>query len=334
MKGYRKYFGKKIVWFIITLIIAVLLNFILPRLMPGDPVAVITARTARGISDTSAVKKIYAEYAEQFGTNKPMHVQFFTYFKNAITGDFGLSFSQYPRPVSDIVSSAVWWTVCLQFPAIIVGWLLGNILGALAAYIRKGFDKVLMPVSLFASSIPAFGMAVILLTVFAIKLKIAPISGGYGYDLIPNFSWRFIKTVITHYQLPFWSIVITSIGGQAIGMRSMSIYELNADYVKYSRFLGIKDKKIVGYVFRNAMLPQITGLALSVGTMVGGALVAEIIFSYPGLGSTMLAAITMADYPLLSATTLIITLMVLIATFVIDIIYGLIDPRVKAAQFD
>lgn len=334
MKGYRKYFGKKIVWFIITLIIAVLLNFILPRLMPGDPVAVITARTARGISDTSAVKKIYAEYAEQFGTNKPMHVQFFTYFKNAITGDFGLSFSQYPRPVSDIVTSAVWWTVCLQFPAIIVGWLLGNILGALAAYIRKGFDKVLMPVSLFASSIPAFGMAVILLTVFAIKLKIAPISGGYGYDLIPNFSWRFIKTVITHYQLPFWSIVITSIGGQAIGMRSMSIYELNADYVKYSRFLGIKDKKIVGYVFRNAMLPQITGLALSVGTMVGGALVAEIIFSYPGLGSTMLAAITMADYPLLSATTLIITLMVLIATFVIDIIYGLIDPRVKAAQFD
>ena len=334
MKGYRKYFGKKIVWFFITLIIAVLLNFILPRLMPGDPVAVITAKTAQGISDTSAVKKIYSEYAEQFGTNKPMYVQFFTYLKNALKGDFGLSFSQYPRPVSDIISSAIWWTVCLQFPAIIVGWLLGNILGALAAYIRKGFDKVLMPVSLFASSIPAFGMAVILLVVFAIKLKIAPIAGGYGYDLIPNFSWRFIKTVITHYQLPFWSIVITAIGGQAIGMRSMSIYELNADYVKYSRFLGIKDKKIVGYVFRNAMLPQITGLALALGTMVGGALVAEVIFSYPGLGTTMLEAIRMADYPLLSATTLIITLMVLIATFAIDIIYGLIDPRVKAAQFD
>lgn len=334
MKGYRKYFGKKIAWFLITLIIAVLLNFILPRLMPGDPVAVITAKTAQGISDTSAVKKIYSEYAELFGTNKPMHIQFITYFKNALSGDFGLSFSQYPRPVSNIISSAVWWTVCLQFPAIIVGWLLGNLLGALAAYVRKGFDKVLMPVSLFASSIPAFGMAVILLVVVAIKLKIAPISGGYGFEMIPNLSFKFIKSVIWHYQLPFWSIVITSIGGQALGMRSMSIYELNADYVKYSRFLGIKDRKIVGYVFRNAMLPQITGLALSIGTMVGGALVAEIIFSYPGLGSTMLAAITMADYPLLSATTLIITLMVLIATFAIDIIYGFIDPRVKAAQFD
>lgn len=334
MKGYYKYFGNKITWFFITFIVAILLNFILPRLMPGDPVAVITAKTAQGISDVSAVKKIYADYAEQFGTNKPMYVQFYTYFKNALSGDLGLSFSQYPRKVSDIISSAIWWTISLQFPAIIVGWLLGNVLGALAAYIRKGFDKVLMPVSLFASSIPAFGMAVILLVVFAINLKIAPISGGYGFDMIPNLSWKFVKSVIMHYQLPFWSIVIITIGGQAIGMRSMSIYELNADYVKYSRFLGIKDKVIVGYVFRNAMLPQVTGLAMSIGTMVSGALVAEIIFSYPGLGSTMLAAITMADYPLLSATTLIISLMVLIATFAIDIIYGFIDPRVKATQFD
>ncbi|MGB4661554.1 MAG: ABC transporter permease [Mobilitalea sp.] len=334
MKGYRKYFTKKIVWFLITFIIAVLLNFILPRLMPGDPVAGITSKSAQGMSDASAVKQIYEAYAEQFGTNKPMYVQFFTYFKNALSGDFGLSFSQYPRQVSDIISSAILWTVCLQFPAIIVGWLLGNVLGALAAYVRKGFDKVLMPLSLFASSIPAFGLAVILLVVFAINLKVAPISGGYGYDLIPNYSWNFVKSVIAHYQLPFWSIVITSIGGQAIGMRSMAIYELNADYVKYSRFLGIKDSKIVGYVFRNAMLPQITGLALSIGTMVGGALVAEIVFSYPGLGTTMLQAITTSDYPLLSATTLIITLMVLVATFAIDIIYGFIDPRVKAAQFE
>lgn len=334
MKGYRKYFGKKIMWFFITLIIAVLLNFLLPRLMPGDPVAVITARTATGISDTNAVKKIYEQYAKAFGTDKPMAVQFVTYFRKALTGDFGLSFDQYPRKVSDIISSAFIWTACLQLPAILVGWFLGNLLGALAAYIRKGFDKVLMPISLFFSSVPAFGMAIILLTVFAINLKIAPISGGYGFDLIPNFSLKFIMSVIAHYQLPFWSIVIISIGGQAIGMRSMSIYELNADYVKYSRFLGIKDSKIVRYVFRNAMLPQITGLALQIGTMMSGALVAEIIFSYPGLGTTMLSAIGTSDYPLLSATTLIITLMVLVASFAIDIIYGLIDPRVKAAQFD
>jgi peptide/nickel transport system permease protein len=124
------------------------------------------------------------------------------------------------------------------------------------------------------------------------------------------------------------------IGGQAIGMRSMSIYELNADYVKFSRFMGIPDRKIVRYVFRNAMLPQITGLALSIGTMVGGALVAEIIFSYPGLGSTILTAVLGQDYPLISAVMLIITLMVLVANFLIEIIYGFLDPRIKAAQAD
>jgi peptide/nickel transport system permease protein len=204
----------------------------------------------------------------------------------------------------------------------------------LAAYLKKGFDKVIMPVSIFASSLPAFGMAVILMVIFGVGLKWLPTSGGYGFDLIPAFTWKFAWSVIVHYQLPFWSIVLIAIGGQAIGMRSMSIYELNADYVKYSRFMGIKDRKIIGYVFRNAMLPQVTGLALSIGTMVGGALVAEIIFSYPGLGYTMLNGVMGQDYPLISYATLIITLMVLIATFLIEILYGFIDPRIKAAQAD
>ena len=334
MKGYRKYFGKKIFWFIITFIAAVILNFVLPRLMPADPVAGITSRLAQGVTDATAVQEIYQRYAEEFGTNRSMVEQFFIFVGNALHGDFGTSFSQYPREVSDIILSALPWTLALQLPAILIGWLLGNVLGALAAYIRKGFDKILMPVTMFLSAIPAFGMAVILLVVFALTLHIAPSSGAYGQGMVPNLSWNFIWSVITHYQLPFWSVVLVSIGGQAVGMRSMSIYEINADYVKYARFLGIKDRKIVGYVFRNAMLPQITGLAMSLGTMMSGALVAEIIFSYPGLGSTMYDAVTSADYPLISATTLIITIMVLISTFVLDIVYGFIDPRVKAAQYD
>ncbi len=287
MKGYLKYFGNKLVWFLITLVSAFILNFILPRLMPGDPVAAIVSRMAQGMSDATGVQAIYEQYTELFGTNIPMHEQFFLYVRNVLRGDFGFSFSQYPRTVADVIASSIWWTVILQLPAIIVGWLIGNFLGALAAYRKGGFDKVLMPVSIFVSSLPAFGMAIILLVVFAVTLEWFPTSGGYGFDLIPNFSWEFIWSVIVHYQLPFWSIVLIIIGGQAIGMRSMAIYELNADYVKYSRFMGIKDRKILRYVFRNAMLPQVTGLALSIGTMVGGALVAEIIFSYPGLGSTI-----------------------------------------------
>ena len=332
MKGYVNYFGKKMVWFVITLVVAFMLNFILPRLMPGDPVAVITARVVQGMASQSAIQHVYEEYAELFGTKKPMHEQFFLYVKNMLRGDFGTSFSQYPRPVSDIIRTSVGWTVGLQLPAIIVGWLIGNMLGALAAYMKGSYDKVLMPTSLFISSLPAFGIAVILLVIFGVTLRWLPTSGGYGYDMIPSLRWSYLWSVFTHYLMPFWSVVFIIIGGQAIGMRSMCIYELNADYVKFSRYLGIKDRRIVRYVFRNAMLPQITGLALAIGTIVGGALFAEIVFSYPGLGFTLLNGILSQDYPLISAAALIITLMVLITTLVIEILYGFIDPRVKAAQ--
>lgn len=334
MKGYLNYFRNKFLWFFVTLVVAFILNFYLPRLMPGDPVAAIVARLAQGMSNTAGVQAIYEQYTKLFGTNLPIHEQFFLYVKNVFRGDFGFSFSQYPRTVADVLRSSLIWTVALQLPAIIVGWILGNLLGALAAYRKGGFDKALLPAAIFASSLPAFGMAIILLVIFGVTLKWLPTSGGYGFDLIPNMSWRFFQSVVVHYQMPFWAIVLVTIGGQAVGMRAMAIYELNADYVKYSRFMGIKDGKIVRYVFRNAMLPQITGLALAIGTMVSGALVAEIIFSYPGLGTTTLTAILGQDYPLISATTLIITIMALVANFAIEILYGFLDPRIKAAQSD
>ena len=219
MKGYWRYFSKKLVWFFITLVVAFILNFTLPRLMPGDPVAAIVSRMAQGMSNTSGVQAIYEQYTELFGTNKPIFEQFVIYVRNALRGDFGYSISQYPRTVADVLRSSIFWTIGLQFPAIIVGWILGNALGALAAYRRGNFDRVLLPASLFLSSLPAFGMAVILLVIFAVSLRWFPTSGGYGFDLIPNLSWNFIWSVIVHYQLPFWSLVIITIGGQAIGMQ-------------------------------------------------------------------------------------------------------------------
>lgn len=332
MKGYVKYFAGKTAWYVLTFFVAILLNFLLPRLMPGNPVAVLAAEAAAGLTDQSAIQAVVDEYTRQFGLDRPMHEQFFIYIANLLRGDLGVSFNYFPRSVADVLWEALPWTVGLQLPAILTGWMLGNILGAVAAYIRGTVDKTIFPAFLFISSFPAFGMAIILMFVFGIVLNIAPTSGGFGFDLIPSFTPQFIASIIRHYQLPFWSIVVITIGGQAIGMRSMSIYELNADYVKYSRFLGVKDSVIVRYVFRNAMLPQITGLAMSLGSMVGGALVAEIIFSYPGIGSIMLAAITGQDYPLISATTLMITVGILLANLIIEILYGFIDPRIKANQ--
>lgn len=334
MKGFAKYYGKRILWYLITFVVAVFLNFMLPRLMPGDPIQQLVSNAASGITDQNAYQKVVEQYTQEFGMDKPLITQFFIYVGNLFQGNMGTSFAQYPKSVASIIGESVGWTLALQIPALIVGWIIGNLLGAIAAYIRKGFDKVVLPVFLFISNMPAFGLALILVSYMAVKWAWFPVGGGYGFDMVPTFSWDFIQSVLYHYQLPFWTMVLISIGGQAIGMRSMAIYELNTDYVKYSRFLGIKDTKIVGYVFRNSMLPQITGLAISLGSSVGGNLVAESIYSYPGLGSQLLKAISARDYPMLSACTLIITIMVLVANLVVEMLYAVVDPRIKAAQQD
>jgi peptide/nickel transport system permease protein len=330
LKGLQKYFLKKSAWYLVTLFIAVLLNFLLPRLIPGNPVAAIVTRTMAGVMDQSAIRKIYDEYMTIFGLDKPIWHQFLIYLGNLLKGNLGSSFAQYPRKISQIVVESLHWTLMLQIPSILFGWFLGNALGAFTAY-RKGlFDKVLFPVFLFFAAVPVFGLAYMNVYFFAVKLHIFPASLAYSFEMLPNWSSpAFILSVLNHYRLPFFTMVLVAIGGQSLGMREMSIYELNADYVKYSRLMGIKDKKIVWYVFRNAMLPQITGLALSLGTLMGGNLVAEIVFSYPGIGTTVYSAIRGQDYPLISACTLIITIMVLAANFLVDIVCGIVDPRVR-----
>jgi peptide/nickel transport system permease protein len=331
-KGYRRYLANKAMWFFATLAAAIVLNFFLPRLMPGDPVSAIMGRMMMGTAtEAEQIRLMLEHYVAMFGLDRPLYIQFLTYVGNIFRFEFGQSFSMYPREVSDIILTALPWTIALQLPSILVGWFLGNILGAIAAYVRKGFDKIMIPVALFVSGIPAFGMAVILMSIFAINLGVLPAQGGYPHTAIPAMSFEFFRGVLYHYHLPFWTLVLIAIGGQAIGMRSMGIYELNADYVKYARFMGIKDSKIVLYVFRNAVLPQVTGLALQIGTIMGGALVAERVFTYPGIGNTLFLAVTQNDYPLVAASTFVITLMVLIVVFLLDLLYGVIDPRVKAA---
>jgi len=334
LKGYKKYYGNKLIWYLVTLMVALVLNFSLPRLMPGNPISALVGSVMGAGASVTAFQQAEQDFVQRFGLDRPLPVQFFMYIRNVLRGDLGISLMQHPRPVSSILAEGIMWTLALQIPALIVGWLLGNILGAIAAYIRGFFDTTILPTFMFISNIPAFGLATVMLWIFAVTLRLAPVGGGFAFDLVPTFSPEFIASLIRHYQLPFWTMVLVAIGGQAIGMRSMSIYELNADYVKYSRFLGISDRKIVRYVFRNAMLPQITGLCFALGGMMVGNLVAEIIFSYPGVGTTLMNAIRGQDYPLIAGTTLIITIMILAANLVVEIIYGLIDPRIKAAQMD
>jgi peptide/nickel transport system permease protein len=245
-------------------------------------------------------------------------------------GDLGTSFQKYPKKVVDVIAQAVPWTIALQLPTILFGWIVGNVLGALAAYRRGIFDKVFFPVALLISSLPFFVFGMLLVYYFSVILNWFPAMGGYAQDIVPSFSLEFLQSAAYYYVLPFFSIFLILAGGQAIGMRSMGIYELGTDYIKYAKWLGLKESKIIAYLFRNAMLPQLTGLALSLGSMISGALITEMIFSYPGLGMAILTAIQNNDYPMIQGCTLLITISVLIANFTVDILIGFLDPRVKA----
>ncbi|MBR4917204.1 MAG: ABC transporter permease subunit [Fibrobacter sp.] len=257
--------------------------------------------------------------------------QFFTYIGNVFKGDLGLSYSQYPKPVLEIIKESLPWTLAIQAPTIILGWIVGNLLGAFAAYKRGIFDKVFFPCAMFLNGVPFFVFGMLLVALFSITLGWFPAMGAYSPD-IPEltFSWNCIKSVGFYYILPFFSVFPILLSGQATGMRSMSIYELGTDYMKYAKWLGLREGKIISYVFRNAMLPQLTGLAQSLGAMVGGALITEMIFSYPGLGMAMLTAIQQNDYATIQGCTLMISTCVLVANFAVDVLIAVFDPRVKA----
>ena len=257
--------------------------------------------------------------------------QFFVYIGNVFKGDLGLSYSQYPKPVADIIKESVPWTLAIQAPTILLGWIIGNLLGAFAAYKRGIFDKVFFPLAMFLNGIPFFVFGMLLVALFSITLGWFPAMGAYSPDIPElSFNWNCIKSVGFYYVLPFFSVFPILLSGQATGMRSMSIYELGTDYMKYAKWLGLREGKIISYVFRNAMLPQLTGLAQSLGTMVGGALITEMIFSYPGLGMAMLNAIQKNDYATIQGCTLMISTCVLVANFAVDVLIAVFDPRVKA----
>jgi ABC-type dipeptide/oligopeptide/nickel transport system permease component len=257
--------------------------------------------------------------------------QFFVYISNVFKGDLGLSYSQYPKPVVEIIKESLQWTLAIQAPTIILGWIVGNLLGAFAAYKRGIFDKVFFPCAMFLNGVPFFVFGMLLVALFSITLGWFPAMGAYSPD-IPElqFNWNCIKSVGFYYILPFFSVFPILLSGQATGMRSMSIYELGTDYMKYAKWLGLREGKIISYVFRNAMLPQLTGLAQSLGAMVGGALITEMIFSYPGLGMAMLTAIQQNDYATIQGCTLMISTCVLVANFAVDVLIAIFDPRVKA----
>jgi peptide/nickel transport system permease protein len=327
------FLAKKVAFYIATYFVALSIIFAVVRLMPGNPILQLVARLVGGRArgPVFGVDKLYLMFLQEFGLDRPMHEQFLVYMQNMFTFNFGISITYYPWTVADVIRGALPWSFILLLPSMLVGFIVGNRLGAIAAHKKGATDNIVFNMSLFLSNMPYYCLALILLYIFAFIWPVFPIGGGYsfgtaGFSLTPEW----IVGYLLHYTLPFLSLTVINIGGQAIGMRLMMIYELNSDYYFYSKQLGLSERKLVDYAYRNAVLPQITGLALAFGSIFGGALVTEIVFSYPGIGLTLYNAILREDYPLIQGCFAMITLTTLVANFVMDLFYLVIDPRIRA----
>ena len=309
-----------------TFFVAATIDWMIPRFMPGDPVQSLVSKTG-GLSATAAQAQ-YDYYNNLFGLSQPLPVQFLNFWSSLLHGNLGLSVYGSGAPVGQMIMQAIPYTLALLIPAILLSWWLGNSFGAMAAR-RKLLDNTVLPIGYILTATPYMWLALVLSFVLSITFKIFPLSGGYGMDLEPALTWRFFTDLVAHWFLPFLSLFLVGFGGWAIGMRNMIIYELESDYSRYLEALGAPQKLVRKYAFRNAMLPQITGLALQIGAVLAGALVTEIVFSYPGLGSMIYQAIINKDYFVIQGVFLFIIIGVLIANFIVDIVYVLVDPRTR-----
>jgi peptide/nickel transport system permease protein len=324
----RRYFGRKLLIYGLTFFLAVTIDWLIPRFMPGNPVQTMLARA--GLR-AEASERMYTYYTQAFGLDLPIWQQYLNFWKALFHGDFGTSVFLFPTPVIDVIKRAVPYDIGLLLPAILLSWWTGNKFGAFAARSER-LDNTVLPIGYILTATPYMWLGILLAWAFGIVLDIFPISGAYSYALRPSFSLRFFGSVLFHWFLPFASLFLVMFGGWAIGMRNMIIYELEADYSHYLEALGAPRKLIRKYAFRNAILPQLTGLALQLGVIVAGALATEIVFSYPGIGYLILQSIQNQDYFLLQGCFLFIIIGVLLANFIIDIAYVLVDPRTRAGM--
>lgn len=323
----RRYFGRKLLIYGLTFFLAVSIDWMIPRFMPGDPIANVMARIG-AVVNPGAAQEMYDYFTRVFGLDVPIWQQYLHFWNALFHGDLGISVYLFPTPVTKVLLRAVPYDIFLLIPSILLSWYAGNKFGAFAAR-SKWLDNTVSPLGYVLTASPYMWLGILLAWFFGIVLGIFPIAGAYSFTMRPNLSWAFIGSVLQHWFLPFASLFLVGFGGQAIGMRNMIIYELEADYSHYLEALGAPRRLVRKYAFRNAILPQITGLALKLGVIVAGALVTEVVFSYPGIGYLLLAAIQNQDYFLIQGCFLFIIISVLLANFVIDIAYVIIDPRTR-----
>jgi peptide/nickel transport system permease protein len=318
---------RRAAFYLFTAWAAITINFFLPRMMKGDPITAYLARNQGKVSP-EAVESLRILFG--LNTNRPLWQQYLDYWGVLLHGDLGRSLSKGLAPVTDVIADALPWTIGLVGTATIISFLLGTGIGTYVGWRRGGAAEVLVPIATFLSTVPYFWLGLIMIALFSTTLGWFPASHAFDKTVHPGFTWDFVSSVLYHGTLPAITIVVTSLGGWILGMRNMMISVLDEDYITVAQAKGLSPRRVIlGYAARNAVLPQLSSFALAVGFIVGGTLIMEMIFSYPGVGLRLFEATLAKDYPLMQGIFLVITLSVLVANILADVAHGILDPRTR-----
>lgn len=323
-----RYVLRRLGLFVITLWVALTINFFIPRLMPGNPAQAMMARF-RGRVNPAAIKAL--ETAFGINTQKPLGVQYLDYLGNTVTGHFGVSLTFFPQQVSTVIAQALPWTLALVGVTTVIAFVFGTLIGLVAGWRRGGkLDSILPPVFVITGALPYFWVGMLLILVFSVWLNVLPNDGAYDVTITPGWTPEFIASVISHAILPAATLLIVSIGGWILTMRNNVVTTLADDYIRMARAKGLSNTKIMyGYAARNAVLPNLAGFAMSIGFVVSGAILVEYTFNYPGVGYMLLQAVNNEDYPLMQAMFVMITVTVLVAVLLSDLLIVVLDPRTR-----
>lgn len=326
------YYARKFAFYLVALWAALTLNFFIPRLMPGNPVDILMAKLAqRGGTVDPAARRAYALLLGA-DTGESLLQQYVSYLGNMFRGDLGVSVSAFPTPVSEIIAGALPWTLVLVGIATFLSFAFGIALGTFVGWRRGTWLDNLVPATTVLAAVPYFWLALIMVAVLASALGWFPLLGGYDVVLSPGWNADFIGSAIYHGTLPALTIVVSSVGGWLLGMRNMMVSTTSEDYVLTAKAKGLRESRImIRYAARNAVLPSVAGFAISLGFVVSGAIITEQVFSYPGIGSKLLQAVQNNDFALMQGIFLIITVAVLGANLVMDLLYAVIDPRTRVS---
>jgi peptide/nickel transport system permease protein len=325
---------RKVGFYLIAAWVALTLNFLLPQLIPGNPVEVLIAKMQQAGPTPPDEAQILTKLLG-LGTGN-IFQKYWGYLDSLAHLRLGLSVSDFPTPVTTEISSSIYWTLILVGTATVISFVLGIVLGTLAGWKRGTKLDAIIPATTLLTAMPYFWFGLILVYVFATNVfHILPASNGYNTNssLVPGWSWAFFGSAVQHAILPALSIIVTSVGGWLLGMRNMMVATLSDDYVVAAEAKGLRSSRImIGYAARNAVLPSISGFAISLGFVVSGAIAMEYVFSYPGIGFKLVQAVGSDDYPLMQGIFLVITLAVLAANLIVDLLYGIIDPRTRISR--